>query len=137
MAQEFRGETGAQSSIVPSLDGFYGVEHQADLLREYLMEMRMYMPPRFRAFIESIENGPGVRKYIVEVKEPELIKAYDEGLFELEKFRTKHLEYAASYIYKQSQTDGKNPHAIGTGGTPFMPYLKKHRDETHNSKLVG
>jgi indoleamine 2,3-dioxygenase len=41
-----------------------------------------------------------------------------------------HLEYAAAYIFRQAQTDAKNPHAVGTGGTPFMEYLKKHRDET-------
>jgi indoleamine 2,3-dioxygenase len=48
----------------------------------------------------------------------------------LEAFRSLHLEYAAAYIFRQAQTDAKNPHAVGTGGTPFMEYLKKHRDET-------
>ena len=44
--------------------------------------------------------------------------------------RTLHLDYAGRYIFRQAQTDPKNPHAVGTGGTPFMQYLKKHRDET-------
>lgn len=59
-----------------------------------------------------------------------LTSAYDACVSALEAFRTRHLEYAASYIFRQAQTDSKNPHAVGTGGTPFMKYLKKHRDET-------
>jgi hypothetical protein len=44
--------------------------------------------------------------------------------------------YVASYIFRQAQTDANNPHAVGTGGTPFMPYLKKHRDETAEHRLA-
>jgi indoleamine 2,3-dioxygenase len=43
--QSFRGETGAQSSIVPSLDAALGIAHGEDMLRSYLREMRNYMPP--------------------------------------------------------------------------------------------
>jgi indoleamine 2,3-dioxygenase len=53
----------------------------------------------------------------------------------LEDFRSLHFEYAATYIFQQAQTDAKNPHAVGTGGTPFMDYLKKHRDETGQHHL--
>jgi hypothetical protein len=53
----------------------------------------------------------------------------------LENLRSLHFEYAAAYIFLQAQTDAKNPHAVGTGGTPFMPYLKKHRDETAQNRL--
>jgi indoleamine 2,3-dioxygenase len=53
----------------------------------------------------------------------------------VEAFRSLHLEYAASYIFRQVQMDDKNPHAVGTGGTPFMKYLKKHRDETVEHRL--
>jgi len=48
---------------------------------------------------------------------------------EIQAFRTRHLEYAASYINRQSPK-GNNPTDVGTGGTPFMRYLKKHRDES-------
>lgn len=128
--QKFRGETGAQSSIVPALDGLFGVEHEQDLLRDYLMEMRDYMPPKHRDFISCIENGPSLRNFVIEENEARLIELYDECLQQMEAFRTKHYEFAANYIFKQGQTNGKNPHAVGTGGTPFMPYLRKHRDET-------
>ena len=38
--QQLRGETGAQSTIVPVLDALLGVSHAPDPLREYLDEMR-------------------------------------------------------------------------------------------------
>ena len=55
--QFFRGETGAQSSIVPSLDGVLGVKHSKDVLRHYLNEMRDYMPPKHRKFIKKVEGS--------------------------------------------------------------------------------
>ncbi len=60
----YRGETGAQSAIVPALDGVLGIEHERDELREYLMEMREYMPPKHVAFIEAVEAGPSVREFV-------------------------------------------------------------------------
>jgi indoleamine 2,3-dioxygenase len=130
--RQFRGETGAQSSIIPSLDAALGVVHKDDPLRPYLMEMREYMPPQHRAFIEAIENGPSVRKYVLEnsQKDPVLRDAYNECVHCLERFRSKHLEYASRYVHKQSLQSPYNPTGRGTGGTPFVPYLKKHRDET-------
>jgi indoleamine 2,3-dioxygenase len=133
--QQFRGETGAQSAIVPSLDAALGVGHQEDMLRVYLMEMRTYMPPDQREFIQSLEVRGSVRHFVQRSEHPGLIAIYNACVEELESFRTLHLEYAAKYIFHQAQTDPKNPHAVGTGGTPFMQYLKKHRDETHQHVL--
>jgi indoleamine 2,3-dioxygenase len=134
-SQQFRGETGAQSAIVPSLDAMLGVQHKEDMLRSYLMEMRIYMPPDHRAFIESLESRGSVRAFVQSCGHAQLTEQYNACLEGMERFRSLHLEYAARYIFRQAQTDDKNPHAVGTGGTPFMPYLTKHRDETGLHRL--
>ena len=136
--QHFRGETGAQSSIVPSLDAFLGVAHKSDPLRPYLLEMRDYMPPAHRDFIGSIESGASVRDFVVAHSsgEPALTDVYNECLHTLGMFRSQHLEYAGRYIFLQHKKGPNNPTSVGTGGTPFMPYLRKHRDET-TRHLIG
>jgi len=135
--QFFRGETGAQSSIMPFLDGALGIYHTQDHLRHYLNEMRDYMPPEHRNAIEHVEEISNAKTLIHESKK--LINEYNKCLEEIRIFRAQHLEFAATYIHKQSQI--KNPFGrggstiTGTGGTPFMKYLKKHRDETQKQKI--
>ncbi len=133
--QQFRGETGAQSAIVPALDAMIGVGHKEDFLSTYLKEMRTYMPPAHRSFIEALEGRGSVRPFVQRAGRSGLTSAYNACVECLESFRALHLEYAATYIFQQAQTDAKNPHAVGTGGTPFMDYLKKHRDETGEHRL--
>ena len=135
--QFFRGETGAQSSIIPSLDGALQIEHTNDNLRHYLNEMRDYMPKAHRDFISELEKTSKARLLIKDSSAA--TSCYNECLEEIRAFRSLHLEYAGTYIHKQSQI--KNPFGrggstiTGTGGTPFMSYLKKHRDETADQKI--
>ena len=135
--QFFRGETGAQSSIIPFLDGALGIGHTNDNLKHYLNEMRDYMPPKHRKMIEKVENKSQAKKIILKSKL--LTKEYNHCVEEIRKFRAQHLEYAATYIHKQAQVKsdvGTGGSVVrGTGGTPFMKYLKKHRDETANQKI--
>ena len=135
--QFYRGETGAQSSIIPFLDGALGIYHSNDNLRHYLNEMRDYMPPKHRKMIEDVEKRSKAKDLISQSKN--LMNVYNNCLEEIRKFRAMHLEYAATYIHKQAQvqnTFGTGGSTIrGTGGTPFMKYLKKHRDETQKQKV--
>lgn len=127
--QAFRGQTGSQSSIVPSMDAFLGIDHANDPLRQYLDELHQYRPPAHRRFIEDVRSSSNLRAYVVENESADLKGLYNEIITKLAQFRTRHLEYAASYINKQSKGGDGNASDVGTGGTPFMKYLKKHRDE--------
>ena len=137
MPQMFRGETGAQSSIVPTLDALLNVKHEKDELREYLDEMKSYMPPSHRELIKFIENTSNVKDQVSKSKI--LMELYDDCCQEISIFRSQHLRYAADYIHNQSTKStlfGSGGSKVrGTGGTPFMKYLKKHRDETDSSKI--
>lgn len=128
--QAYRGQTGSQSSIVPSMDALLGVGHAADPLKAYLDELHIYRPTGHRRFIEDVRAASTLRRFVSGASHKGLTDAYNGAVQAVADFRSRHLEYAASYINKQgSKTAGNDPD-VGTGGTPFMKYLKKHRDET-------
>lgn len=126
--QAFRGQTGSQSSIVPAMDALFQVVHQNDPLREFLDELHAYRPPTHRAFIDAMRQKSGLRDFS-KTQNSDLKDAFNACVEQVARFRSRHLEYAASYINKQASSGAGNDTDVGTGGTPFMKYLKKHRDE--------
>jgi len=134
--QAFRGQTGSQSSIVPAMDALLGVGHASDPLRTFLDELHIYRPPAHRRFIDDVRAQSGVRGFVSKAGDPALTKAYNGAVQAVADFRSLHLEYAASYIHKQNHGSAGNDTDVGTGGTPFMRYLKKHRDETAANLLA-
>lgn len=134
--QAFRGQTGSQSSIVPAMDALMGVGHATDPLREFLDQLHIYRPPAHRRFIEDTRASSNLRDFVMQSGDPGLTDAYNAIIKAMADFRTRHLEYAASYINKQNRGVAGNDTDVGTGGTPFMRYLKKHRDET-SARLIG
>nr|WP_231862587.1 indoleamine 2,3-dioxygenase [Sphingorhabdus sp. M41] len=129
VGQSFRGQTGSQSSIVPSMDALFQVQHGNDPLRSFLDELHAYRPVQHRRFIEDLREQSRLRDFAIASGDPALRQAFNASVEQVARFRTRHLEYAASYINKQANSGKGNDTEVGTGGTPFMKYLKKHRDE--------
>lgn len=127
--QAFRGQTGSQSSIVPSMDALFQVGHSDDPLKSFLDELHHYRPVAHRRFIEDLAAQSSLRDFVSASGNRALKDAFNACLEQSARFRTRHLEYAASYINKQAGSIAGNDPDVGTGGTPFMRYLKKHRDE--------
>lgn len=121
-AIDFRGETGAQSSIVPVLVEFMKIPHQSSILTEHLEDMRRYMPKRHRLYIEQVAAMPSIRHS--EYREP-----FNAILDHLIEFRKVHYGWANEYIHKHV----KDPR--GTGGTPYMQWLNQMILETEAYKL--
>jgi indoleamine 2,3-dioxygenase len=127
--QAFRGQTGSQSSIVPAMDALFGVGHSDDPLKRFLDELHRYRPVPHRRFVEDLGAQSTLREFVAASHVPSLRDAFNACLGQATRFRTHHLEYAATYINKQMGSQKGNDPDVGTGGTPFMRYLKKHRDE--------
>ncbi|MGB7341585.1 MAG: hypothetical protein WBC91_22000 [Phototrophicaceae bacterium] len=126
--QSFLGETGAQSSIIPSLVRFLGVSHEESSMTQYLRLMQDYMPQPHRQFITAIDPLQ-VRQFVSKMNNAPLREAYNHTLQQLLTFRKMHIRYAASYIANQSSD------SLGTGGTQFMTWLQQLIDETEAQLL--
>ena len=135
-AQAYRGQTGSQSSIVPAMDALFQVGHSDDPLKSFLTELHQYRPVPHRRFIEDLAAQSTLRDFVAAERSPSLKDAFNRCVEQVARFRTRHLEYAASYINKQAGSIPGNDPDVGTGGTPFMKYLKKHRDE-NRAQVLG
>lgn len=119
----FRGETGAQSSIIPTLVAFMKIPHQPSMLTNHLADLRNYMPAEHRRVMETVEAMPGVRELAGK-------HAYNAVLDAMATFRTVHYGWAQEYINHWTH----DPR--GTGGTPYMQWLLQLIEETRAFKIA-
>lgn len=145
--QFFHGASAAQSSLIPSLDAAFEIDHKSSHSSAYLQEMRKYMKKNFREFIDSVAEGPSIQAYIKSrarnIKEEKdeddddtvllAQAAFNACVGKLTEFRSLHIRIVCSYIVNQANASGR--HVQGTGGTSIMPFLKASRDETAEGKF--
>ncbi len=113
----YRGETGAQSSIMPALVAFMKIPHRPSMLTNHLADMRNFMPAAHRQYLEDVSKLPDPKP--LASKEP-----FNAVLEEIAKFREIHFGWADLYIH-QRVADPR-----GTGGTPYRQWLQQLIDET-------
>jgi indoleamine 2,3-dioxygenase len=126
--QSYRGGSGAQSSVLPALDGALAIDHAATNLIEHLRDMRTYMPPEHRALVAAFEAADGLREYVAD-SDSALVDAYNDAIDALHDFRKIHLSQVVQYIVAATGD------ATGTGGTDFMQFLGTMRNETADTGL--
>lgn len=118
----YRGETGAQSSVVPTLVAFFKIPHRPSSLMDHLADMRRFMPAEHRQLINEVEAMPDPRPFCDKV-------VYNNALEALATFRETHLGFAQDYIASRV-TDPR-----GTGGTPYMTWLAQLVTETRAHQI--
>lgn len=123
--QNFRGQTGAQSSIIPALVAGLGLEHEQSGLTQHLEVMKAYMPRPHRAFITQM--GHSTVRAVVKQNASHMVlrEAYNLCLERVSAFRKLHYHFVVTYIHQKVE----NP--LGTGGTVFMDWLGKLLTETN------
>jgi indoleamine 2,3-dioxygenase len=119
---DYRGETGAQSSIMPTLVAFMKIPHKPSMLTDHLTDMQNFMPAEHRKLIAEVRALPSVQPLADR-------DAFNNVLEAMATFREVHLGWAAEYIHKRV-TDPR-----GTGGTPYMHWLAQLVHETRAHKM--
>jgi indoleamine 2,3-dioxygenase len=123
--QSLRGQTGAQSSVIPILVAGLGLRHEQNSLTQHLDIMREYMPHPHRELIAKFRSEPSpLRRYVTNGTQSAVREAYNACLRRVLAFRRLHYHFASTYIAQKVA----NP--VGTGGTLFMDWLAQLANET-------
>lgn len=127
---QYKGPSGAQSSILPSLDSALGIRHDVDGMFQQMMTFRQYMPSNHMSFIHTLTDQrlkltPGVDSEI-------LFNALKEAVAAVQQFRYMHrFALVGRFIYNPAGKHGIKPEQItGTGGTPINEFLEKRHAST-------
>lgn len=118
--KSFRGESGANDSIVPTLDNLFEVTANLPVnpLTDILKDFRTYRPKTHQEFVAFVENKArqlGVKKFAME--DPNSTVLYLANLDQIAEFRERHWRFTKEYIIKHSK------HPVATGGSPITTWL--------------
>lgn len=128
--RQYHGASAAQNSAIHAYDIFLGIQHTGSDL-EFLETMQHYMPRRHREFLDVLASQPSVHDYAARSQDRQLIKRYNEAVEAFGDFRSNHIVLVTRYIVAQKKYSvNASLDEKGTGGTPFMTFLKQVRDDT-------
>ncbi|OCT49527.1 indoleamine 2,3-dioxygenase family protein [Cladophialophora carrionii] len=126
----FRGESGANDSIIPLLDHLLEIPMPKNPLTEILRDFRSYRPKPHREFLGWVMSKSaeiGVRNYCTHPPSSPaaggdenrwlLPTLYLKLLDHVRSFRWRHWLFAREYIIKRSS------HPTATGGSPIVTWL--------------
>lgn len=118
--QFYRGESGANDSIIPTLDNLLEITAHMpnnDLTRT-LRDFRSYRPRNQREFLAQLEARAtlaGVRRFAMGTARAKAL--YVLLVDQVREFRNRHWMFTKSYIIARTTYD------IATGGSPILQYL--------------
>ena len=111
----FRGESGANDSMVPLCDNLLQVAMPETPLTEILDDFRSYRPGNHREFLEWVkESAQSINLKDYALLDPQSTMLYVRALDEVRDFRWRHWCFAREYILKNTS------HPTATGGSPIV-----------------
>ena len=123
--RQYRGQTGAQDNVIPTMDIFTGVinHYPSNDLTHYLLDLRTYRPICVQHFFQDLQED--IKKLHPEgligfLNERKYFKSMDcvLGLLdEIYLFRNGHWQFVQKYIMSNTK------YAKATGGTPIISWI--------------
>ncbi|KAH0606872.1 uncharacterized protein H6S33_003706 [Morchella sextelata] len=110
----FRGESGANDSMVPLCDNLLEISMPDTPLTEILKDFRKYRPGNHRDFLEWVkESAAAVGIQDFSLRDPQSAALYLLCIDQVRDFRWRHWCFTREYILK------KTNHPTATGGSPI------------------
>jgi indoleamine 2,3-dioxygenase len=127
---QFKGPSGAQSSVIPALDAVLGVKHHMDGMYQTLLMFQQYMPSQSQLYISLLKQY-SIEKWLESECSIELKNKWQQAVDQLKLFRLSHLKLVAQYIHHPAEKQGVALGTItGTGGSALDQYLKSRYEST-------
>ncbi|KAH8640471.1 hypothetical protein IG631_03412 [Alternaria alternata] len=127
----FRGESGANDSMVPMCDNLLQVQMPETPLTDILKDFRQYRPGNHREFLEAVRDcaqQSGVREF---AKGDSVSAAlYLQALDQVRDFRWRHWCFTREYILKHTS------HPTATGGSPIVTALSEFADYVQKQQAL-
>ena len=114
----FRGESGANDSMIPLCDNLLQVSMPSTPLTDILKDFRSYRPGNHRDFLEWVDRSSRacqLKRYAL--ADTESAALYVAALDQVRDFRWRHWCFAREYILKTTD------HPTATGGSPIVTWL--------------
>lgn len=118
--RQYRGQTGAQDTIIPVVDTFTGLDsyYPENNLTEYLMDLRQYRPKVFRDFLDDLKmDCENMFERLYEVGGCEGLIYLLHIVEQVYYFRNGHWQFVQKYIMKNTKYER------ATGGTPIIYWI--------------
>ncbi|KAF3761105.1 hypothetical protein M406DRAFT_93945 [Cryphonectria parasitica EP155] len=127
----FRGESGANDSMIPTMDNFLQIPMPETPLTEILKDFRKYRPSNHRAFLKHVRDRSievNMREFALQLSNADPKAEQDEEVWESRRlwlqllnqvrdFRWRHWCFGKEYILKMTS------HPTATGGSPIITWL--------------
>lgn len=125
--QQFRGQTGAQDDIIPTVDVFSGVlpYYPDNELTQYLLDLRAYRPRVVRRFMEALDAQVAQTDLWALMRTDPSCATILMGIVEqVHDFRNGHWQFVQRYIMATTR------YATATGGTPVTTWIPNQIEAT-------
>lgn len=124
----FRGESGANDSMIPLCDNLLNITMPDTPLTSILQDFRSYRPGNHRQFLEHVRATSlnlSLKSYAFAA--PSSAALYLLALNQVRDFRWRHWCFTREYILK------KTTHPVATGGSPIVTWLPNQLMAVHEA----
>ncbi len=124
---QFRGESGANDSIIPTSDNLLQLTDNmpSNPLTEILQDFRTYRPIQHNKWLSYIyDYAKSVNLKDFAMKDETSKVRYLSILDEIRDFRNRHWQFTKEYIIKRTS------HPVATGGSPIITWLPNQLSAT-------